>query len=325
MPYGRDSGLVARLKDWYVGHYGEDLRDRLFDELTAEEFAHAAYLMGESVGEQTEVSPTEAARIFTVMSGLTFTDATGAQSPVPFHYPVDGCYARAQMMASVLTRAGFASERVFATSSVPGSPLEIPNQYSEDQPGGAPPVTRWFYHVAPIIQVRTAGGIQQHVIDPSTQGGPVPIETWLAAMSVPPGSYQRMTHDELLAHLAAPPPGPMMGQFPVGERLVWTTDRNTMYPGHAGAADSRYANQEMERLNPRMTDYAANAATHEVAAAVRAELAKPGVTAADVIAVIRGSDATARAALWARFPTLRAETVARFPGDEAALDAAVGP
>src|SRR5215218_246270 len=318
MAYGRNSGLIARLKEAYNTAYSEDLRERLVDELSTDEFEHAAYLMGESALEETEVSPAEAVRIFAVMSTLTFTDTGGTQSPVPYHYPVDGCYARAHMMAQVLTRAGYASERVFATSTMPGG-LEIPNQYSEDQPGGAPPVTRWFYHVAPIINVRTASGVQRHVIDPSTQAGPVPIETWLGAMGVPPAGYQRLTHDQLMAHLAAPPPGPSIEGFPMGERLVWTTDRNTMYPGEGPADDSRRADAELEGLNQRMTDYASSAATHEVAAAVRAELANPAATGMSVIRVIRAQPVAARGALWTRFPTLHSEVVARFPSARSAL------
>jgi len=324
MPYGRSSGLVVQLKQAYASRYGEDLRARLLDELTAEEFQHAAYLMGEAALEQAEVSPAEAARIFTVMAGLTFTNAAGGQSPVPYHYPVDGCYARAQMMAQVLTRAGFASERVFATSTIAGG-LHIPNEFSEDQPGTAPPETRWFYHVAPIINVRTATGVEQQVIDPSTQPGPVTIDAWLGAMGTPGSAYQRLMHDQLMQHLAAAPPGPNVGGFPMGERLAWTTDRNTMYPGQGPSADSGRADAELEGLNSTMSDYAGRAATHEVAAAVRAELAKPTATAASVIAVVRSADAAARAGLWARFPTLHNEVVARFPADQAAIDAATGP
>ncbi len=326
MAYERNTGLVARLKLRYSALYAEDLRARLVDELAADEFANAAYLMGEAALEQTELSPAQAARVFTVMSTLTFTDTTGAQSPVPYHYPVDGCYARAQMMAQMLTRAGIASERVFATSTVPGG-LHIPNQYSEDQPGGAPPETTWWYHVAPIVRVKTAtGAIEETVIDPSTQSGPVPIATWLGAMGVAPGTYARKTHAELMAHLAAPPPGPVTpGGFPMGEQIVYTTDRNTMYPGEGPHADSAYADAELEGLNPTMTSYAALAATHEIAAAVRAELAKPGCTAADVIAAVRKGTPAARAVLWTQFATLRSEVVARFPGDAAAIDAAAGP
>ena len=325
-PFARNSGLVATLKQRYGALYGEDLRARLVDELTEEEFQHAAYLMGEAALEQTEVSPAQAQRIYTVMAGLTFTNTRGQQVGVPYHYPVDGCYARAQMMSQVLTAAGFANERVFATSTMPGG-LQIPNQFSEDQPGGRPPVTSWFYHVAPIINMRGPAGVTQVVIDPSTQPGPVPIDAWLAAMGTPANAFQRMTHDQLMQHLADARArgGPNVDGFALNEQLAWTTDRNTMYPGQGPERDSRNANAEMERLGPTMTDYADRAAVHEVAAAVRAELARPGATGASVVAVIRTHPPPARGGLWARFPQLRAEVGTRFPGEDAAFDAAIGP
>jgi hypothetical protein len=325
-PLGRNSGMAAVLKERYLGLYGEDMRARLVDELTDEEFQHAAYLLGEAALEQTDVSPAQAQRIYTVMAGLTFTNARSEQVGVPYHYPVDGCYARAQMMSQVLTAAGFANERVFATSTRPGG-LSIPNQFSEDQPGGRPAETRWFYHVAPIINLRGPNGVEQVVIDPSTQPGPVTVDVWLSAMGTPAGGYQRMTHAQLMQHLAdaRTAGGPMVNGFPVNEQLAWTTDRNTMYPGQGPTADSRYADAELASLNPRMTSYADAAATHEVAASVRAELARPGATATSVVAAIRAHPPLPRASLWLRFPQLRAEAGARFPGQEAALDAAVGP
>jgi hypothetical protein len=318
MAYGRNSGLVARLKERYNALYSEDLRARLVDEFSGDELEHVLYLLGESALEESELTPAAAARLFTVMAGLTFTDATGAQVPVPYHYPVDGCYARAHMMAQVMTQAGIASERVFATSSVPFDPLVVQSQFSADQPSGAPPVTRWGYHVAPIVRVRTAGGLQETVIDPSTQAGPVSVGAWLAAMGVAAGTYNRFTHAALMAHLAAPPP-------PGGEKNVWTTDRNTMFPNEGPADDSRRADAQLAGLNPRMTGYGQLASVHEIAAEVRAELALPGSTAATVIAAIRRGAPTARAMLWAQFSQLRADAVARFPGDAAALDAAIGP
>jgi len=186
-------------------------------------------------------------------------------------------------------------------------------------------VTRWFYHVAPIVQVRTAGGIQETVIDPSTQSGPVALDVWLGAMGIAPAGFSRLTHQQLMAHLAAPPPGPLVNGFPAGEKLVWTTDRNTMYPGEGPADDSRRADAELAALTPTMTAYAALATVHEIAAAVRAELAKPAATAADVIGAIRAGAPTARATLWIQFPTLRSDAITRFPADQAAIDAAVGP
>ncbi len=325
MPYGRNSGLVARLKEIYQWRYGEPLRDVLVDEFSGDELQHVLYLMGESALEQTELSPADAARLFTVMAGLTFTDALGGQSPVPYHYPVDGCYSRAHSMATVMTQAGIASERVFATSTVPGSPLTVGSQFSADQPGGAAPVTRWFYHVAPIVRVNTGSAIVETVIDPSTQPGPVSVDVWLAAMGVLPAGYSRLTHAQLMTHLAAPPPGPIVNGFPGGEKLVWTTDRNTMYPGEAPADDSRRADAQQAGLNARMTGYAQLATVHEIAAAVRAELARPAATAADVIAAVRRGAPMPRSVLWAQFPQLRADAVARFPGDQAAIDAAIGP
>ena len=65
--------------------FGEDMRARLVDELTAEEFQHAAYLMGEAALEQTEVSPAEAQRIFTVMAAadLHRRPRSAGRRPVP--------------------------------------------------------------------------------------------------------------------------------------------------------------------------------------------------------------------------------------------------
>jgi hypothetical protein len=325
MAYRRNSGLVARLKEVYEARYGEPLRELLVDEFSGDELQHVLYLLGESALEQTELSSADAARVFTVMAGLTFTDATGAQSPVPYHYPVDGCYSRAHTMATVMTQAGIASERVFATSTVPGSPLTVGSQFSADQAGGAPPVTRWFYHVAPIVRVNTGSAIVETVIDPSTQPGPVSVDVWLAAMGVTPASYSRLTHAALMTHLTAPPPGPIVNGFPGGEKLVWTTDRNTMYPGEGPADDSRRADAQQTALSARMTGYAQLATVHEIAAAVRAELARPASTAADVVAAVRRGTPLPRSVIWLQFPQLHAEALARFPGDQAAIDAAVLP
>jgi hypothetical protein len=325
MAYGRNTGLVARRKEVSRARYADDLRAVLVDEFSGDELQHVLYLLGESALEQTELSPADAARLYTVMAGLTFTDATGAQSPVPYHYPVDGCYSRAQSMATVMTQAGIASERVFATSTVPGSPLTVGSQFSADQPGGAPPVTRWFYHVAPIVRVNTGSAVVETVIDPSTQPGPVSVDAWLAAIGVAPASYSRLTHAALMTHLAAPPPGPLVSGFPGGEKLVWTTDRNTMYPGEGAADDSRRADAQQAGLVPTMTGYAQLATVHEIAAAVRAELARPAATAADVVAAVRRGAPLPRSVIWMQFPQLHADALARFPGEAAAIDAAVLP
>jgi len=228
-------------------------------------------------------------------------------------------------MAQVITRAGITSERVFATSTVAGSPLTVASPYSTDQPGSSPAVTTWFYHVAPLVQVRTAAGVVPNVIDPSTQSGPVTIDAWLAKMGVTAPTFGVMTHEQLLAHLAAPSFGPRYLGFPANEQLAWTTSRNVMFPSSPPEADSDRAEATVAARTPETTSFAQMAAVHEIAAAVRQELTRPGCTAADVVAAIRRAPPTVRAWLWIGFPTLRSEIVARFPADQVAIDAAPGP
>ena len=140
-----------------------------------------------------------------------------------------------------------------------------------------------------------AGAIEETVIDPSTQSGPVPIAAWLAAMGVAPGDV--LAQDACGADGAsrrAAARADDRGASRAGEQIVYTTDRNTMFPGQGPHADSAHADAKLEGLNPRMTGYAALAATHEIAAAVRTELARPGCTAADVIAAVRKGAPAAR-------------------------------
>src|SRR3569832_470287 len=123
--------------------------------------------------------------------------------------------------------------------------------------------------------VRTAKGVTEMVIDPSTQSGPVALDAWLATMGLNAGTYQRMTQDQLVAHLHSPNPVPKPNEYPVNEMLVWTADRNSMYPCEAASPDSGRADAQLQGLNPTMTTYARLATVHELAAAVRAELANP--------------------------------------------------
>ena len=56
--------------------------------------------------------------------------------------------------------------------------------------------------MAPIINMRGPERDAAMVIDPSTQPGPATIDAWVAAMGTPANAYQRMTHDQLMQHLA---------------------------------------------------------------------------------------------------------------------------
>jgi hypothetical protein len=271
-----------------------------------------------------QLSPAHAEDLFQFLSQMKFPDVQGFERSIPFHYPVDGCWGRAHMMAETMAAMGIESRRVFATSTVPSAPLEVRSNFSADQGAAGPPVTRWWYHVAPIVEVRTPAGVQYLVIDPSTQSRPVTVGEWLATMGVAEGGYRELTHEQLMAHLAAGQGGPQMYGFPVNERLVWETDRHTMYPGEEPAADSTRANTQLAGEHARLTDYANRAAVHALAAAVRDVLARPDATLANVLAVVRGGGGWQQW-LWSAFPQLRAQLVQRFPGQEAAIDAAVKP
>jgi hypothetical protein len=98
-----------------------------------------------------------------------------------------------------------------------------------------------------------------------------------------------------------------------------------MYPGEGPADDSRRADAQQAGLVPTMTGYAQLATVHEIAAAVRAELARPAATAADVVAAVRRGAPLPRSVIWMQFPQLHTDAVARFASDQAAIDAAVLP
>ena len=272
----------------------------------------------------TEITPGEAVKLYESLSRLTFPDAKGEEIPVPFHYPADGCWGRAHLMAQAMAAAGIQSERVFATSTVPGSPLEVASNHSADQKRPGPPTTPWIYHVAPIVNVRTTTGVEHFVFDPSTQTRPVPVSEWLATMGVAAGSYRELTHQQLMDHLAATRGGPLTHGFPPNERLVWTTDRHTMNPTDGPASDSTRANEQLADQHTRLSGYAYAAAVHEAAAAVREVLARPDATAAELVDAVRRAGPAAKY-LWWMFPQLHVDARARFPQDQDAIDGAVRP
>ena len=126
------------------------------------------------------------------------------------------------------------------------------------------------------MKVRTPEGIHYWVIDPSTQRTAVPVDTWLATMGVQPGTFRQLTHEQLMEHLkAGAASGPNFRGFPMGEKLVWTTDPNTLYETDGPSSDPSRANEQLAEMHPQLSSFAAAEAVHETAAAVRAELAAP--------------------------------------------------
>lgn len=93
------------------------------------------------------------------------------QTHIPFHFPEDGCYARAHEMAQLLELNGIYSRKVF---------LENNDHYlhvnTEWAPNGQ---VEWWYHVAPLITVRQLdGSLVDMVFDPSIMSRPAPVADW---------------------------------------------------------------------------------------------------------------------------------------------------
>lgn len=321
-PLHRNLALIRQLSTAYQDLYREDLRGRIVDEMSGSELDFALYLLGEERMETTNISMAEATRLFNALSRSTFLTSTGTEAPVPFHFPPDGCYDRAHVMATILTQMGYASEKVFAVSraSSGGAGLRVATEYAEDVPPGMQPEVAWWYHVAPVIRVSAGaqGGTNEMVLDPSMMDRPVPIVEWTGRMNS--STFSRLTLSQLESELRAHP------DYPRNRPLTYTASRHTYYPIEAGGppATPEQAESLHESNRPRLTTYAAMATVHELAAAVRRALGQASVNADDIVNAINAAQPLARQNLWALFPNLRQEVSDVLdPADMARVESAI--
>ena len=272
--------------------------------------------------ETTEISPETAAQLFSELAAERFLVEGGGEAQIPFHYPVDGCYARARRMAEILTEKGYASERVFAVSRVPNPSgigarggLRVQTPFAGDVPAGEAPAVEWWYHTAPILRVRDPQrGVVQMVIDPSIASGPVTIEQWTGLMRNEP--FARMSLEDVQSLVKE------RGDYPTGRNIVFTAPREQYLP------PSRYPEPEEaeERTQARrtLTGYARLVPVHELAASIRRLLAALPVDVEAILTAIRGASATARHILWSHFPRLRTQLHAAVsPADFGRIEAAI--
>jgi hypothetical protein len=320
-PLQRNQILIRQLSLTYQNLYHEDLRERIVDEMSGGELDYALYLLGEERMETTNISLAEAARLFSALGQSTFLTSTGTIAPVPFHYPPDGCYDRAHVMAAILTQMGYASEKLFAVSRASSgiAGLHVATEYAADVPPHAQPAVTWWYHVAPVIRVSagTQGESAEMVLDPSMMDRPVPINDWTGQMSG--GTFSRLTLSQLESELQTHP-----GYR--GMTVTYTASRQTYYPIKTGEppATSQGAELEHQRNRPTLTDYAMLALVHELAAAIRRLLRQAPVNAANIINAINAAHPLARSNLWALFPNLRQEVSdALDPADMARIESAI--
>jgi hypothetical protein len=118
------------------------------------------------------VTPAQVEALFRVLAG---------RRDIAFHYPADGCYARAHLMLRHLQHLGLHPYKVWAFAD--GEDLEASTPH---HPEGR---VSWDYHVAPALCVRFADASQRwYVLDPSLFDRPVPVERWVAALRRSPAS-----------------------------------------------------------------------------------------------------------------------------------------
>lgn len=100
---------------------------------------------------------------------------------IPFQYCLDGCYARAHKMCWIINkRYKYGTKKVFsfATPTITYK-LSVQGQ----KWGGC--CVRWWYHVAPLVTVKTSTGPKAYVFDPAMFNQPVLLSVWLHAQENP--------------------------------------------------------------------------------------------------------------------------------------------
>jgi hypothetical protein len=90
---------------------------------------------------------------------------------IAFRYPVDGCYARAELMVEQMQRMGLKPYKIWSVAN--GEELFA---RTKNHPRG---YVTWGYHVAPVVRVRLSENSQRwYVIDPSMSDLPMTITQW---------------------------------------------------------------------------------------------------------------------------------------------------
>lgn len=95
--------------------------------------------------------------------------------PFAYHYPQEGCYARAHLMAKKLEHIGIISAKIFAWGA--GKALQFVHPENEK-------TYYWGYHVAVLVLQRSeSGDITPVIFDPAFSKEPLSMEKWLGKMA----------------------------------------------------------------------------------------------------------------------------------------------
>ncbi len=153
------------------------------------------------------------------------------QKDIAFKFPVDGCYARAQLMIERMQKNEFKVRRIWAVAN--GEPLYA---RTKNHPRG---YVTWAYHVAPVLRVRTGeGGQRWYVIDPSLLDKPGTVSEWEQTMMQTPKS-----------------PRPYLTVSKIGEGPLWLDKKRKPGTGYWPGPDpkdgvSAHAVATMKKYKP---------------------------------------------------------------------------
>jgi hypothetical protein len=99
---------------------------------------------------------------------------------ISFQYCEDGCYARAHKMCWILNNTyNYATHKIFSFANAGVDELCVKGE----KWGGC--CVNWWYHVAPLVNIKTPGGTKAYVFDPAMFDQPVLLATWLHAQQNP--------------------------------------------------------------------------------------------------------------------------------------------
>jgi hypothetical protein len=99
---------------------------------------------------------------------------------ISFQYAEDGCYARAQKMCTILnTRYHYDTHKIFSFANMGSDELSV----KANKWGGC--CVNWWYHVAPLVNIKTPTGTKAYVFDPAMFDQPILLSAWLHAQQNP--------------------------------------------------------------------------------------------------------------------------------------------
>ncbi|MFC6080246.1 protein-glutamine glutaminase family protein [Sphaerisporangium aureirubrum] len=180
--------------------------------------AHVTSVTGDILSSEEELS-----QLFAALRTAHFTPPMGGPLPIPYRYPTDGCFARAEIMATMLAASGYQTDKIFAVAA--GNGLRLNTPHGGDQAGfGERLQVEWWYHVAPLLYVPSGSPKPDPVVmDPSVADGPLSIGDWVGRMATRPVAPE-IAYDQLRQDLA------VSKAYPTDRTLVVRAGRTVYAP-----------------------------------------------------------------------------------------------